>query len=166
MKALTLRHPWAWAICCAGKRIENRTWSPPLRVGEKFAIHGGKFPLGADDKPHGAKETEYVEDITETVRELSEQKLLPGGLISLRMLSGYVGIVAVATFGGTVTESSSPWFCGPIGWALSDVLALPRPVPCKGAQGLWTVPEDVLSAMRVQFEQQDHGQPMEDDNGG
>lgn len=45
MLALTLKHPWPWAICVAGKDVENRTWAPrQLRRGDRFAIHGGKQP--------------------------------------------------------------------------------------------------------------------------
>ena len=150
MKALTLRHPFSWAICCAMKRIENRTWSPSLRIGEKFAIHGGRWPIGADNKAHGAKDQEYVEEIADTIRELGGQKLIPTEVLTLRALSRYTGIVAVATYGGTVTASDSPWFCGPIGWVMTDVLVLPEPVACRGAQGLWEVPADVLEKMRAQ----------------
>ncbi len=47
MKALSIRQPWAWAICHAGKRVENREWlssSPSLHVarrlvGQTIAIH-------------------------------------------------------------------------------------------------------------------------------
>jgi len=47
---------------------------------------------------------------------------------------------------GVVTESADPWFVGPFGWVLSDVVVLPAPVPCRGAQGLWEVPADVREA--------------------
>jgi hypothetical protein len=151
VKAITLRHPWAWCICCASKRVENRTWSPSMRIGEKFAIHGGRWPIGADDCAHGAKDQEYVEEIEDAISDLKAEKLLPPGGITLRMLSRYAGIVAVATFGGAVTASESPWFCGPFGWVMTDVLVLPEPVPCRGAHGLWDVPADVLVKMRAQF---------------
>ena len=46
MRAVTLRHPWAYAVKMLGKDIENRTWDPgvSLKVGERFAIHAGKPP--------------------------------------------------------------------------------------------------------------------------
>jgi activating signal cointegrator 1 len=48
---------------------------------------------------------------------------------------------------------------GRYGWILQPVyaengplpLALPEPVPCRGAQGLWTVPADVEAAVRAQL---------------
>lgn len=39
---------------------------------------------------------------------------------------------------------------GPIGWVLADVIALPEPVPCRGAQGLWTLPDDVERRVMAQ----------------
>jgi len=66
-------------------------------------------------------------------------------------------IVAVATYGGAVPESTSPWFCGPWGWKLlgerddQPLIVLAEPVRCRGMQGLWEVPADVLEKMRAQF---------------
>lgn len=43
---------------------------------------------------------------------------------------------------------SSPWFFGPFGWALDEIRPLAEPVPCKGALGLWRVPEHIEHLMR------------------
>ena len=41
MKALSIRQPWAWAICNAGKRVENRAWlSSPGMVGAARKLVG------------------------------------------------------------------------------------------------------------------------------
>lgn len=151
MKAITLLHPWPWAICCCGKRLENRTWEPPLRVGEKFAIHGGRVPLGPDNQPHGAKDREYLEEIIETVNDIRKECLFQGDTVSLRNIFRYAGICAVATFGGVLRDAADPWFSGPVAWVLRDVIVLPEAVPCKGTQKLWEVPPDVLENMRAQF---------------
>jgi hypothetical protein len=152
LKAITLRHPWPFAICQLGKRIENRTWSPNLAIGEKFAIHGGKFPVQADGSNKGAANQQYWEEIKATLFDLGQSGLIDGAMkVTIRMLQATVGICAVATYGGTVREDASPWFCGPIGWVMTDVLVLPEAVPCRGAQGLWAVPDDVLAKMRALF---------------
>jgi hypothetical protein len=41
MRALTVRQPWAWAIFCAGKDIENRSWKNRHTMGT-IAIHQGR----------------------------------------------------------------------------------------------------------------------------
>lgn len=63
MKAITIQQPWAWAICHAGKRIENRAWhnAPGLLaqarrlVGQRIAIHAAKG-MGKRSEFHAAAE--------------------------------------------------------------------------------------------------------------
>ena len=50
-----------------------------------------------------------------------------------------------------VSEVISPWFVGPVGWVLRERTWLPTPVPCKGAQGLWTLPPDVQRGVDEQL---------------
>lgn len=46
-----------------------------------------------------------------------------------------------------------PWAVrGQFHWELDDVRPLPDPVPCRGALGLWRLPEDVEKAVREQLE--------------
>jgi hypothetical protein len=59
-------------------------------------------------------------------------------------------IIAIATFKGNVYKSDSPWFQGPIGWELGEVVAI-DPVPCTGRQGLWTPPDEVMHQVRVNY---------------
>lgn len=50
MKAISVRQPWAWAICHAGKRVENREWDPRsgnasaarYLIGQTILIHAAK----------------------------------------------------------------------------------------------------------------------------
>lgn len=151
MKALTLRHPWAFAIAHWNKRIENRTWSPPPSLlGQRFAIHGGKPPGKADGyrldsaRVFGHLYNTYGHpkgfDEETTYRELMH--------IALNEMSG---IVATAIVNHTVRTSDDPWFDGSgYGWVLQDVIVLPDPIQCKGAQGLWTVPSDIEERLRGQ----------------
>lgn len=142
MLALTLRHPFAWAIVVLGKDVENRTWEPrQLKVGDYFAIHGGVAPTS---RP-------ALEAVLDVARELALKFPIPQGQGTTLADAIRPGIVAVCRFGGTVTESSSYWFQGPIGWVLAERFVLPEPVPCKGAQGLWTLPPDVTEAVRSQY---------------
>lgn len=132
--ALTLWRPWDQAIVHGTRRIENRPWRRNSIIGQRIAIHAGKkYDLaGAQD-------------------------MVAAGLFAPPPIEkSPEGIVGLARVAGFVTDSRSPWFSGPIGWKLDEVVALPEPVPCKGAQGLWRVPEDV--ACRV-LEQVDVGPP-------
>ena len=149
MKAITIRHPFPWAICYLGKPLENRNWKPSpvqLRPGDKFAIHAGKMPSAIEIREAfaGMHEMGVIED----------QLKLPG-LARLRTQES--AIVAVATYGGHVGFHPSKWFVGLYGWKLLGerddvpIIVLPEPVKCQGHQGLWNVPSDALAKMRAQF---------------
>lgn len=137
MKALTLIQPWAWAVAHARKNIENRTWPPPKGIiGQRIAIHAGKKL----DKAVVAHWGRFA------------------GLIPVDVPTEFVAgaVVAVATVGGTFYDRrevpANPWFSGPIGWHLACVKALQTPIPCRGAQGLWTLPLEVELEIRRQLE--------------
>lgn len=127
--ALTLIQPWGTLIIGYGKDLENRTWAPHSRLapGDRLWVHAGmKWDHGSLDAGLALSRTfaaQYVEHEIERVH---------GALL------GHV------RFDGVVRESSSPWWVGPVGWRLSDPIALAAPIPCRGAQGLWAVPSDVL----------------------
>lgn len=128
MKALTIRQPWAWLICHSGKRIENRGWAPAYRG--PLLIHAGKACTAAE-----------IDD----ARAFLRSRRLP--VPSLVELAGmpYGAVVAEAELVDVVRESDDPWFVGPVGWVIEGVRMLERPVPARGAQGLfeiaWELPE-------------------------
>lgn len=129
MLALTLIQPWAWAICHAGKRIENRDWKPAARVlGQRIAIHAGKK---RDD----------------------QGLILSQGIAPPRELP-LMAVVATALLADVVSVSEDRWFAGPWGWVLADVRVLAEPVPCKGALGLWRLPPEVALAVGLELEKQ------------
>jgi hypothetical protein len=143
MLALTLKHPWPFAICHLGKRIENRTWFPSqtqLKVGDWFAIHGGKVPN------RSSKDWEAAMRIGNFLRREIATEAMPHG----RFENFMPGIVALAKFGGNAEEQNLEadfWFEGPCGWLLSEVRVLFEAIPMRGAQGLWTLPSDVAKQL-------------------
>jgi hypothetical protein len=133
MMALTLWQPWAWAISDFSKRIENRPWVPPdWRRGQMIAIHAG-----ATFDEAGAERIE-----------------LDFGIVIPRDLP-LKAIVAVARYQGFISWSDDPWFGGPYGWLLENVIKLDRPVMCRGHQGLWGLPSDIERAVLAQLADKD-----------
>ncbi|HEY3265533.1 MAG TPA: hypothetical protein VGM37_01305 [Armatimonadota bacterium] len=136
MYGLTLIQPWAAAIAHGGKRIENRVWKSDRAIGQRIAIHAG---LRFDEA-----------DEWSILRLLDRESLVDahvhGAIVAVAQVDDFV------TNPFDVTADQRPWFCGPVGWVLSNVRALPEPVPCRGAQGLWPVPADVAARVmeRVQ----------------
>lgn len=131
MLALTIIQPWATLIVEGPKRIENRTWRPSSRLlkrGDVLAIHAGK----KTDQAGG---------------DMAIDMGLWDASNAMKTWPVRGAIIGLGTFVETITESDDPWFAGPIGWVLSDVCAI-EPVFCKGAQGLWVVPDDIEAQVR------------------
>jgi hypothetical protein len=133
MKCLSVRQPWAWAILYAGKDVENRTWAPgkALKPGDRLAIHASKMFdvdglrwICANHEELGLK----LEDIP------IDPKAYPVGCVVGSV--EFLGITDAADCNGR-------WFFGPVGWLVSNPVALAEPVPMKGRLGLFEVP-DVL----------------------
>jgi hypothetical protein len=130
---LTLHRPWPILIARGIKKIENRTWSPEGRLlpGEWFAVHAGK---------------KYDDRCSPMAQRLGVDL----EIFFDKKLGAEAHIVAVARYAGVVTTSEDPWFFGPVGWVLDQVVPL-EPIPCKGAQGLWPVPPAVADKCRAAF---------------
>jgi hypothetical protein len=122
MRALTIRQPWAGAIAHQSKRVENRSWKLPVKhEGARILIHAAAQP-DRDAQVHGPH------------------------------LDVYGAVVAVATITGC--HWSDEWQCcgywafeKTYHWTLTDVAALPEPVPAKGALGFWTPDEATVNAV-------------------
>lgn len=128
---LTIIQPWAAAIAHGPKRIENRKWKPTNRVlGEFLAIHAGKQVDTSMNTEH------FIWDKQECT--FGKDAIVTSA------------IIAVAVIDGFVKESPDPWFFGPWGWVLRDVVAI-EPVPCSGKQGLWTLPPHVYEAVQSNY---------------
>ncbi len=132
MLALTVHQPWAWAIIHGGrlrKDVENRSWKPPAAlIGQRIAIHASK-----------------------TFDRYCGQTLALLG-ITIEWPPGYeygaiIGTVKVVRCEGNHQSAwaiPDQWH-----WVLSDPIALDKPIPCRGYQGLWNVPEEIVTAMEV-----------------
>ena len=95
----------------------------------------------------------------QTVADSDEFRRWLGALAGRHFPPGYLGalphgaIVAVAKVDAISDPraKASPWaVVGQEQWRFGRVFALPDPVPCKGAQGLWRVPDDVAALVRAQ----------------
>lgn len=134
--ALTLWQPWADLIVDGIKPVENRGWAPPQRlIGQAIVIHAGK--TYDHDCALDCSEGVYGERV----------QVKPKSSI---VLGAMVGIATIDRVTEKRTEllSESPWYFGPFGWWLRDVVKFKLPIHYKGAQGLWRV-EGVLRAAVV-----------------
>lgn len=149
MRALTVWRPWDQALLFAGKNVENRGWPfPAWMLGDRIALHAGQtYQVGEWPWPGG---------FVPLSKELSPAQAVVG----VATLAGWIGPMrngARTWFGPRARMlelAHSPWFSrepDAYGWAFDDRIALPDPIPCRGRQGLWPLPEDVLRRVREQL---------------
>lgn len=147
MKAITVQQPWAWSMFYADppKLIENRTrigtWLPA--VGTTVAIHAGKrwSDRGGDNPIYRRS----LAKLPAAVRHLIDVRGAVLGLVDVEDVHPSAGCC-------------SPWGeqsyleraaggerkrVDVVHLVLTNPRPLERPVPCRGALGLWTVPEDL-----------------------
>jgi hypothetical protein len=138
LPALTLHAPWAYAVAHLGKRIENRTWAPPARlVGQRLAIHAGLHETQAEWAAVSSAARMTRDDL-----DCARHDVARGAVVATATLSGFTQEPVRDALGWT-----SLWWIGPVGWLLADVVTLPEPVPCKGRQGLWSLPAPIHDAV-------------------
>ena len=175
MKALTLKHPWAFAVAWLGKDVENREWDDRLAdlmglpglSGELIAIHGGAVPRRGNNQGW-----RYLcQSIADIHRRLDGELPEAGAAELARRAAGQPlnaehfimpGIVAVAVLSGSTRASRSVWASqGDLHLLLSDVVALPQPIEVRGAQGFWTVPEVIAEEVMAQVRAAQNARPAQ-----
>jgi hypothetical protein len=139
VKALTIRQPYADAIVHGPKRVENRTRRTHLRG--PILIHAGATTYAAVGRL-------AIEEITGQDPDTTWPGVR-GAIIGTARLTGcHIADGCCRPWGQTNTIRSEPYTWH---WTLADVLALPEPVPAKGALGFWTPPPAVLAAVEQQL---------------
>jgi len=142
VKALTLHQPWAWAIAHAGKRIENRSWRPPASiVGQRIAIHAGQG--------WNWDKTIWGTSTPPPTKAWLQQQGMVGAIVATAKVVA-AGDDSMLYREGLASLDDLRWYCGPVGWVLEDVRPMARPVPCNGAQGLWTLSDELVAAVAAQ----------------
>ena len=131
MKAITLHQPWATLVAEGKKVYETRSWPPKYRG--TIAIHAGK-------------EQRWVRELVRP----KHHKDFPLGVI-----------VAVATLSDCITTeeaqvSNAERMHGDFGpdrfaWKLGHVFQLPKPVPCRGHQMIWNLPDEIGNPLAIDY---------------
>lgn len=139
MKAISLWQPWATLITTGHKGIETRSWSPPdAMVGERVAIHAAKTTAHLN-----------VCDTEPFARCIPD----PGGLA----LGAIIGTALLYRVGemtehgiANLLERNPREYAfglyepGRFAWVLREPLHLPEPIPYRGRQRIFNVPDELL----------------------
>ena len=126
MKALSIRHPFAWLIVNGFKDIENRSTLKNFR-GE-FLIHAGKEK---DKKVDLGKIRSLMMNEKAFNQMMEELYIQERG-------DRFGGIVGQAEIVNCIHSSHSPWFEGPNGFVLKNQKVLPF-MRCRGQLGFFEV---------------------------
>lgn len=140
MKALSVRAPWWWFILHGGKDIENRDW--PTRYRGPVLIHASKWWVMREI----ADDTDYAKTVARKAGGFAAES----GTTYRKMKEAGGCIVGRVDIVDCVSASDSPWFAGKYGFVLADPVAFAKPIPCKGALGFFTLPDDVLAQIERQ----------------
>lgn len=150
IRGLSLTRPWPFAFH-HGKRIENRSWRPPGRLIDCYiALHAAKS-WDEDDREFIAKalNLSVPDNQSSPHSQIFAVCRWRGVVILPTPTTKEDGLIAT---GRQTPDEQDKWFFGPYGWLLEDYVELPEPVECKGAQGLWNLPEDVKVIVREQYQ--------------
>ncbi len=139
MKALSLWQPWASLMAAGFKKIETRDW--PTRYRGPLAIHAAKRPLGRAER-------DLIEEWLEADLGISLQMaagIMPfGALLCVVQLYGCVR-TEVCTLDMECEREFGNYAPGRWAWLTAGLRALPQPIPYRGAQGLFEVPDSISS---------------------
>ena len=129
IRGLTIYQPWASLIAEGIKVYETRPWRAPYRG--LVAIHAGKTG-------------KYV---TETPPEYRHLAYPLGAILAVANLET---VVETERFSPSREEIMlGDWTRGRFAWRMAGVKKLKSPVPCRGFQGLWSVPPEVLRLVQT-----------------
>lgn len=168
MRALSLTQPWATLVAIGAKKVETRSWGTSARG--TIVIHASKgFPAWARDYCTDARFRNAMwpdllgrADAYTVARE--RLKLLPlGQIVAVARLAHVMPTTAAPSlpmsWNATVYQRPDPssdeyhfgdYAAGRFMWFLENVIALPKPITCRGALSLWEVPDEVAAEVRAQ----------------
>jgi hypothetical protein len=129
MKVLTVKNPWAWLIMYRDKDQENRPWYTPYRG--PLLIHASKkSDLGAYMRDWNVWRMERIfNEIRERKDEIEATNGCILGEVNLHRCSGPDD----GSFSGV-----NPWAeNGAYHWWMKDPKPFAKPIPARGALGLW-----------------------------
>lgn len=131
MRAVSLWRPWPWTIFYGGKDVENRPWALDFRG--DIVLHATKH-FDADSVP-------FIE------RTLRKGSFKPPLMLPSAHAEGLIGVVEiVGCYEIDETRPPGRWEMGPFCWEIANPRAFAKPIPWKGKQGIFHVPDDVVAA--------------------
>ena len=167
MKAITLAQPWATLVAIGAKQIETRSWATSYRGSLAIHAAAGYGKGGAKahkalcgTEPfcsvlNAACSAHYdaLDKSVGVLRAMAKSPFMPmGAIVAVCELMdcalihrdsagwGYISAERDVAYDWQLTDQErafGDYTPGRYAWLLSNVRALPEPIPAKGALGLW-----------------------------
>lgn len=140
MKCLSLWQPWASMIPLGHKRYETRSWATKYRG--PLAIHAALAQMGGDEVELLIK-AGFV--MAEAVLASSPTHGLPlGCIVCTCVLADCVPVEQVRDRISDVERALGDYTDGRFAFRLDDVKPFKKPIPWKGAQRIFNIPDYVI----------------------
>ena len=160
MKCVPLWQPWAQLVALGEKRVETRSWPAPIAiVGERVAIHATKGGLTKSDERDTLALEHFIPAFTrhgwpDDVWEIQER--LPRGAVVAFARIARTTQITVESAGALAQRNPAEHAFGDYqpgrwAWVLEQVEALPEPIPVKGHQGIFEIPDPQLGIHPAQL---------------
>jgi hypothetical protein len=175
MKSLSLTQPWATLVALGAKTIETRSWATRYRG--PLAIHAAKGygPGGRRGYFSRCQYDPFKASLGQHLRILDNYNCFAaplGAIVAVCELTAIarvdyyepqIGVVGLwrgpfLNFGdhgemlpGEPELSFGDYSVGRFIWRFANIHALPEPVPCRGARGLWNLDAATLAAVEGQL---------------
>ena len=134
MRAISLWQPWATAVAIGIKKVETRSWQ--TKYTGPIAIHAAK---------RWAKPEQEFAAVEHALGRLP--KRLPfGAIIATATLIGCRMTEDVEHQVDAIARIYGNYAPGRFAWFLTDIVALEEPLPFKGSQGFFNVPDELVAA--------------------
>lgn len=167
MLALSLTQPWATLVAIGAKKIETRSFQRSYRG--PLAIHAaeGLGPVGGKKGLLSLIETAPFRSVLVDAGGYAGAIPMPfGAIVAVCELVDCVPTANTGKPGGPLTtwRSGEHWWLltdqerafgdyspGRYAWLLTNIRALPEPIPAKGALGLWELDPVIEQAVTQQL---------------
>lgn len=128
IKCVSLWQPWASFIAHDLKHVETRSWPAPASIlGTRIGIHAARTR-------DGILATSCESILSDSMRQIEEEHgPLPfGAIVATAVVEACVPVERLKA------DPFGDYTPGRYGWILTDVRKLEKPIPYRGAQGLFT----------------------------
>jgi activating signal cointegrator 1 len=130
--AITIHQPWATLLARGLKVHETRSWYPPAwLVGKRLAIHAGAHYTMAHE-------------VSDALSDILDREHLNSMPMALGAVVGTARLVAVHRTDDRLSlvsaddDAAGDWSPGRYAWEMEDSVEFAEPIPCRGAQKVWT----------------------------